>query len=617
MPSMCFSDRSKNMDAEKNGNTSACPIAYHRLCQCHEKPFYWLKEREREREENEHVIKQLNVILSSSHSPQFLLIMSTLLQIAMARMFLFSALEAAKFLPMINLPASDVIIDIGKAIALKRIGIYSSNVKEEMAHSFIPLGDLCAISPTTDVCRFVPSTAGADILELAQILSPRETITPLPRYTSGQLSNYFRNDISRIFESYRPDTFVTEANSIVHFVADHFHSTNFTRSALTDSDVSLIRNNQSDVQRIAHGSSTIISRQIHDKKIGFDFLTDAELMSFFSIIFAEIDKSYEVTDLSESLEIFTEIVVAQCVKIVHSCFIHREHISTVRACLVISTLFLRPSIMSDTALPVYRVIPLPAVVHEHQFMYSNLPELIAINSDDQTVMMWNKRPNRNECLFSIFVHCRSTPLLIPLSQSPCLSDLLNYDTGIAASCQIMRSNVLQKNIANIDRDVWLLSPDEGPLTCDVLRRSDQVHNRISINESSVTRIPCGYAITCANVHIPTPHCLKHTVLIKSQASGKYQHLSTAPWSVKDMVKEVQLTYALNLKNIFTDMMHITKNNTMTAARIFRDFSAMIFSTISLALFSLIILFMACIRRAVQNRFDTLETEVDDLMHEIV
>jgi hypothetical protein len=151
----------------------------------------------------------------------------------------------------------------------------------------------------------------------------------------------------------------------------------------------------------------------------------------------------------------------------------------------------------------------------------------------------------------------------------------------------------------------------------VLRQSDQVHNRISINESSVTRIPCGYAIKCAYVHIPTPHCQKRIVLIKSQASGKYQYLSTAPWSVKDMVKEVQLTYALTLKNIFTEMMHTTENNTMTAARIVRDLSTIIFSTISVALFSLILLFIAWIRRAVQKRIDTLEKEVDDLMHEIV
>ena len=88
-------------------------------------------------------------------------------------------------------------------------------------------------------------------------------------------------------------------------------------------------------------------------------------------------------------------------------------------------------------------------------------------------------------------------------------------------------------------------------------------------------------------------------------------------SYKDMVKEIQLTYALTLKNIFTDMMHTTTNDTMTAARIVRDLSAIIFSTISVALFSLILLFMAWIRRAVQKRIDTLEKEVDDLMHEIV
>jgi len=111
-------------------------------------------------------------------------------------------------------------------------------------------------------------------------------------------------------------------------------------------------------------------------------------MSFLSAIFSLIDKSYQITDLSESLNLFFQLIVGQSLYILHSCLVRQENIPTGQLCLIVSTLFLRPAIENSAVFSVYRLISLPAIVKGEQFIYSNMPEFIAVNTDDdQTIML--------------------------------------------------------------------------------------------------------------------------------------------------------------------------------------------------------------------------------------
>ncbi|CAF1447847.1 unnamed protein product [Didymodactylos carnosus] len=104
---------------------------------------------------------------------------------------LFSAInlfETTEFLPMLNIPTSDVVIDTDKAFMLRRIGTYAPKLKEEIVHSGVPINNLCDGSSSADVCLFTSHTTSTNIVELATILSPRDIVTALPRYDSFQFN---------------------------------------------------------------------------------------------------------------------------------------------------------------------------------------------------------------------------------------------------------------------------------------------------------------------------------------------------------------------------------------------------------------------------------------------
>jgi len=61
---------------------------------------------------------------------------------------------------------------------------------------------------------------------------------------------------------------------------------------------------------------------------------------------------------------------------------------------------------SNVAFSVYRLMSLPAIVNDEQFVYSNMPEAVVINEADQTVILWKNVSKKDECLFSNFVYCQ-------------------------------------------------------------------------------------------------------------------------------------------------------------------------------------------------------------------
>jgi hypothetical protein len=479
----------------------------------------------------------------------------------------------------------------------------------------IPLNDLCTVLPTTDVCLLTSHASRTNVMELATTLSSRDVSTALPRYDGNQISTLIRNDISRILRNHRTDANITKTNSVVHFVDNRIHSTTNIKNTLVSSTKSSADSDQSDILRVSPVPSTIILKQISNSKIGFDFLTNAELMSFLNAIMSTIDKSYKITDISESLILFSQLIIAQSVYILRSCPIRQEHIPSVQSCLIVSTLFLRPSIENDIAFSVYRLISLPAIVNGEQFMYSNMPEAIGINTADQTVILWDSAPKKNECLFSIFVYCQKKPPPIEISTSPCLSELFSNNTRIASSCPITRSHKIQTGIINIDSNVWLFSHTEKPLYCHIYSNAGKLNDIIAISEPSIIRMPCGNTIKCTNTLLPSTTCANRSILIKSATTEKHEQLSNIAWSLKNMTKQLLSTYSLTTKNSFKDILDDLKDNRLTVTTAIKEFGTTILSIIFLLLLSFILFFIRWIKRIVQKRIDTLAKDVDDLVHE--
>ncbi|CAF1376471.1 unnamed protein product, partial [Didymodactylos carnosus] len=321
---------------------------------------------------------------------------------------------------MINIPTADAIINIDKAFMLQCIGQYSAKLKEEIVHSVIPLEGLCLASSSTDVCQFTTFNARINTLEFATILPSRDTVITLPRYDSHQVSYLIQEDVKRIFRIPRTDTAMLKMYSIIHYINNQFHWTNDIENSVLDSTKIPLASNQSSIPRILPTAFARILTQMRNNKIGFDYLTSNQLASFLTAAMSAIDKSYQMEDLSEALNTILQLIVGQFMYIQRSCSINEQPMGTNQPCLIVSTLFLRSSIASDNVFSVYRLKPLPAIVDDEQFMYSNLPEIIGINKDDETVIFWNTVPKKNECLFSIFVHCKTNPPII-ISSRVCIS----------------------------------------------------------------------------------------------------------------------------------------------------------------------------------------------------
>ncbi|CAF0985289.1 unnamed protein product [Didymodactylos carnosus] len=439
---------------------------------------------------------------------------------------------------MLSIPTSNVVIDTDKAFMLRRNGTYAPKLKEEIVHSVVSINNLCDGSSSADVGLFTSHTTSTNIVELATILSPRDIATALPRYDSNQASSLIQNDISRIFRIHRPDSFATKTNSAVHFIGNQFHSIINIKKSLFDSTNFLVDGNQSDIPRVLPGPSNIILKQINNNKIGFDFLTNAELRLFLTTIISSIDKFYKINDLSKSLNLFSQLIAAQSIYILRSCPIRRENVSANEPCFIVSTLFLRSFIENNIPLSVYRFISLPAIVNGEQFMYSNIPEITGINTDDYAIISWNNTPKQNECLFSSFIYCRRKPSVIPLSHSSCLSELFIHSLRIVNSCQVTRSRSLQTDVINIDSNVWLFSHNGDPLYCHLHSTIGEFKGVITINEPPIVRMPCGNTIKYTNTELPSSTCTNHSILIKSTAAGNYEQLSTISWPIQTMMKQL-------------------------------------------------------------------------------
>ena len=103
-------------------------------------------------------------------------------------------------------------------------------------------------------------------------------------------------------------------------------------------------------------------KQVNNKKIGFDFQTDIELMPFLRAVISTIDKSYHVTNLSEALTLFFRLAITQSIHVLHSCTINKIYGSINQTCLIISTLYLHSLIENNSPPVMYQFIPLPATV---------------------------------------------------------------------------------------------------------------------------------------------------------------------------------------------------------------------------------------------------------------
>lgn len=198
-----------------------------------------------------------------------------------------------------------------------------------------------------------------------------------------------------------------------------------------------------------------------------------------------------------------------------------------------------------------------------------------------------------------------------------LSELFNYDTCIARSCQVTRSPKNLTDIVNIGINIWLFSHNGEPYYCHPRSYADEFNGIIAIDEPSIIRIPCGNTIKCPNTELISSTCTNHNVFVKLTTTGKYEQLSAISWPIKSTTKQLLTTYHLAIKDFLKDVLDDLRDNRLTVTTAIKEFGSIISSIVFLLLLSFILFFIRWIKRVVEKRIAKVESDVDNLVHELI
>ena len=412
-----------------------------------------------------------------------------------------------------EVPINDVIVNVNKGYALRRIGTYSPDMIEQVVHTFVSLDNFCAVQTTEAVCIYTSSSTTKNIMELITKIRSHHMRDIPSTYDRENVSKLIATDLSHILAQHNPAEFLRDNKSSVHFINDQFHYQDVDEKALpTTSSINTV-DSHDNILRFPPTSAEIIIRQINSNKISFEHLSHTDLKLFLTSIFSTIDSSYKINNVEESLNDFNKLILGQSIYALRHCALSRQHSLSSKPCLAISTIFLRIPTNSPSIYSIYRFIPLPIVVEEEKYIYSNLPKVIGINFIDQTLIKWSNEFESNECTFSPIVLCHNKPISLALSTSSCLSQLFDDFQSITSMCQVTRSPNDEQGILYIDDGLWLFYNIYFTHYCQIHSTLNGLIETISINQAAIVRIPCDKTLICPNFQLPVAACKANRVII--------------------------------------------------------------------------------------------------------
>ena len=196
---------------------------------------------------------------------------------------------------IISTSSTTIIINVDRGIALDQIYVYSEKFVESIFHIFIPFKNLCVDSPNSDVCEYVQST-DLDIVEIGTLISPYHTLIS---YNRANISHTVQQDIRRMFLFHKINKIIANAKSIVYFIDDIFYATRSNnRSTMNDFTISTGVNEGTFIHR-ATNPATLALKQVLNKKIGYDFLTDEQIVEILPLTSSIINQNYNTEGIKK------------------------------------------------------------------------------------------------------------------------------------------------------------------------------------------------------------------------------------------------------------------------------------------------------------------------------
>ena len=507
--------------------------------------------------------------------------------------------------PMQELLKNDIIIDVRKGYALRRIGTYSSNVVEQIVHTFMPLNQFCTTSPTQDVCLYTSQSAESNMVELSTFMASNQSIYTSHSQDKESASKLIGNDLLQVLTQQRE--IIKNNKSIVHFIDNQLHYQNADQEASTaTSSTNTIDNYQSIVHLRRPTSIETILKQINNNKIGFDYLSSTDLKFFLSTIISSIDTSLTVSNIHESLNIFASLIVGQSVFVIRSCSLNQHNSLPSQPCLVVSTLFFRTPTHSASIFSIYYLIPLPTIFNGDKYAYSNLPKIIGINSINQRLIVWNEESDINQCTFSPVVKCQRTPISTPISKSSCLSQLFDDNQSLTTMCQVSRSQNIDQDVTSIHDTIWLFNNIRHTQYCHVYSLENELTETITINEPVIVSVPCDKKVTCMDLQLSVTSCSPGRTILLPGFSENIRSSSQFIAPIQNMTKTLLSSYGSQLDRSTNEVLTNFISKQSQFKRFMHDFASYVLFVVILLLSSIVFYILKLIRCKLQKELDSLE-----------
>jgi hypothetical protein len=453
-----------------------------------------------------------------------------------------------------ELPIDEIMINVNKGFALKRIGIYSPNMVEQIAHTFISLDSFCGVQTTDAICQYTSSsTTTTNIMELVNIMTPRYARDISFKYRKQTVTKLIDKDLNRVLMQHEPSKLLLDTKSSVHFINDKVHYQNDDGKILSSVLSNDVNDSYTAILRFRPTAADTIIKQINSNRISFEQLSLSDLKFFLTIVFSNIDKSYKVTNIEESLRTFYQLVIAQSVYALRYCTLNRELFSSSKSCLVVSTLFKQNPINHPSTYLTYRLTPLPTVIDGDKYIYSDLPKIIGINFIAQTVVIWDDELYNNKCTFSPIAICNRKPISILISKSLCLYQLLSENDQVVNMCQVSRSKSKEEGALHIDDDLWLFYGKNHTQQCELYSNIDGLTETLSIEGEVIVSIPCHATITCPDLQLSAASCTGDQLIAPTTSIFDVPNRSPFIVAIKNMTQMLVENHHLQLKKSMREL----------------------------------------------------------------
>ena len=528
----------------------------------------------------------------------------------MSSMVLSNAV-ALKAISIANIPEADVVVNADKGFVLERVGTYSRKIDEGIIHTVVPLRGLCASLSPTEVCVRASQLTKQNSIELDTVRSVHGKDWPVSLFEKKDISTLIGQHINNMLSNYRPDEFLSNVTSNFHFFDSKFYVVTRNDSLVDEASKDSDQTNQEITSYDAKNAPVIIWEQLRSHTIGFNFLTDEEINVILLPLMSSIDKSYINADVEELMTDFSRLIVSQTVNAFRSCAISQNN-QLYSACLIISTLFVRPLPSAADTYTVYHLHLLPVNANGYRYVYSNLPKTFGFNAIDQSVIVWDDEPKGSKCILSKIVQCSKEPMPISLLNTPCLSELLNTGSIQTNACEIARTPNAGPEIFNVAHDIWVFNNLEGIQYCKPQSYQSKSNDIVIMNESTTVQLPCGTDVKCFDIQIPWSKRSNGTVLVDSIRTETYEKQMNLRIPLKQLTTKLISAYKTKLRGVLDEIQQDVDENMPVMKRIMQKFANLIHYLVLLLILTILMTVGKYIKMKQQKQLNRVERQVNKI-----